>query len=233
MTAGASTGEREVTVGVAIPAAGEGRRMGGVRKPFLEIAGRPVLAHALAPFLAEARVARIAVALPADIAASPPEWLVALDPRIDVVAGGATRTASVAVAIDALGEVDVIAVHDAARPFTTAGTLSRCIDVAASGRGAVAGSPATDTIKRVDEDGRIVDTPDRARLWSARTPQVFPADVLRRAYATAAPATDDAALVEALGATVVMVDDGGGNMKVTRPGDVAVAEAILAAGQRA
>lgn len=220
--------EAPVTVGVAVPAAGEGRRMGGVRKPFLEMAGHPVLVHALRPFLGEVRVVRIAVALPPDLATDPPAWLTALDPRIVVVAGGASRGASVAAAIDALGEVDLIAVHDAARPLLTTETLARCIDVASTGRGAVAGTPAVDTIKRVGSDGRIVETPDRSTLWSAHTPQIFPADLLRQAYGSGEAATDDSALVEAMGEVVQMVDDGGWNLKVTRPEDVAVAEALIA-----
>lgn len=201
--------------------------MGGVRKPFLELAGAPVLLHALRPFLDDERVVRVAVALPADLAAAPPEWLTGLDPRVVVVRGGESRGASVASAIDALGDVDLVAVHDAARPLVTGETISRCIEVASTGRGAVAGTPSTDTIKRVDEAGRVLDTPDRARLWSAHTPQVFPAAMLQRAYAAGRSATDDSALVEALGETVEMVDDGGWNLKVTRPADVVVAEALL------
>lgn len=203
--------------------------MGGVRKPFLQIAGEAVLLHALRPFLAEPRVVRIAVALPPDLVLDAPRWLVGLDDRIVLVAGGGTRSESVAAAIQALDDdVTVIAVHDAARPLVTTETIARCIDVAAKGGGAVAGTPAVDTIKTVDDALRIVDTPDRARLWNAHTPQVFPAAVLRSAYAVIGVATDDSALVEALGEAVSMVDDGGWNMKVTRPEDVVVAEALLA-----
>jgi 2-C-methyl-D-erythritol 4-phosphate cytidylyltransferase len=94
--------------------------------------------------------------------------------------------------------------------------------------GAVAGCPAVDTMKQVDGDGRIVDTPDRATLWHAQTPQVFPAEILRRAYAVeGADGTDDAALVERVGGTVRMVDAGPWNIKVTHPEDVVVAGAVL------
>ena len=216
-------------VGVAVPAAGSGRRMGGVRKPFLELAGEPVLVHSLRPFLREPRVVAVVVALGAEDAAHPPAWLTELDDRVAVVSGGASRGDSVRMAIAALpDDVDVIAVHDAARPLVTDSVVSACIDEAASGRGAVAGSPAIDTMKRVDRDGVIVATPDRAELWHAHTPQVFPADLLRAAYtAYDGAATDDAALVENAGGRVRMIDDGGWNLKVTRPGDVAVAEAIV------
>jgi 2-C-methyl-D-erythritol 4-phosphate cytidylyltransferase len=216
-------------VGVAVPAAGSGRRMGGVRKPFIELLGEPVLVHALRPLLDDPRVVSVVVALaPAD-AASPPSWLVDLDPRVRVVAGGDTRTDSVRAALAALpGDLDVIAVHDAARPLVTAEVVASCIDLASGGCGAVAGCPAVDTLKEVGPDGTIVSTPDRARFWQAHTPQVFPADILRRAYSMGGrDATDDAALVEQVGGEVHLVDDGPSNVKVTRPEDVPVAEALL------
>jgi len=205
--------------------------MGGVRKALLELAGEPALLHALRPFLAERRVTSVAVALPPDDASAPPPWLTRLDRRVRVVAGGATRTESVRAAIAALpAEVDVIAVHDAARPLVTMAVVSRCLDLALRGFGAVAGCPAVDTLKRVGPDQEVVDTPDRATLWHAQTPQVFPARVLRAAYADpAADGTDDATLVERAVTDIVvrMVDAGAANLKVTHPLDVLVAEAIL------
>ncbi len=205
--------------------------MGGAHKAFLELGGEPVLVHALRPFLADSRVVAIAVAVPAADAADPPAWLLALDPRIRVVSGGSTRTESVRHALAALpDDVDVIAIHDAARPLVTGSVVERCIELAAGGEGAVAGHAATDTIKVVDEGLRVVDTPDRARLWHAHTPQVFPADEVRSAYASAdAAGTDDAALVERAGGMVRMVEDGTSNLKVTRPEDLSLAESILAA----
>lgn len=218
-----------VRVGVAVPGAGSGARMGGTRKPFLELAGQPVLRRALAPFLGEPRVVAVVVALTPEEAAAPPAWLRELDPRVRVVAGGASRAESVRNAIAALpDDVDVIAVHDAARPLVELRVISECIDLAAAGTGAVAGCPATDTMKRVDREGLVVDTPDRATLWHAHTPQVFPAPVLREAYARAGSgSTDDASLVETVGGRVRMVDGGRTNLKLTTNGDVALAEAIL------
>ncbi len=205
--------------------------MGGTRKAFLELAGEPVLAHALRPFLADGRVVSVVVALSPDDATCPPEWLPALDPRIRVVAGGATRTESVRRAIAGLpDDVDVIAVHDAARPLVTRDVVDRCIVVAAGGEGAVAGHAAVDTIKIVDEELRVVETPERARLWHAHTPQVFPAELVRAAYAAAEEGgTDDASLVERAGGPVRMVEDGTSNLKVTRPEDLPLAESLLAA----
>jgi len=221
----------DVRVGVAIPAAGSGRRMGGARKAFLELAGSPILLHALRPFLADERVVAVCVALAADDAADPPAWLIEVDERVTVIAGGDTRGASVGRAMAALpADVSVIAVHDAARPLVTEDTVRECIDIATGGVGAVAGCPTVDTMKTVDEDARVVSTADRARLWHAHTPQVFPAEMLRRAYAEGGgDATDDAALVEQAGFPVRMVDGGAHNLKVTRPDDLFVAEAILRA----
>jgi 2-C-methyl-D-erythritol 4-phosphate cytidylyltransferase len=202
-----------------------------VRKAFLELAGEPALLHALRPFLLDSRVAAVAVALPADAVASPPTWLTQLSERIVLVAGGATRTQSVRAGLAALpSALDAIAVHDAARPLVTPAVVAACIDLALAGFGAVAGCPAVDTLKRVDEARRVVGTPGRDGIWQAQTPQVFPAAALRGAYADpTAEATDDSALVERFvpGVAVTMVDAGATNLKVTRPEDVTLAEAIL------
>jgi 2-C-methyl-D-erythritol 4-phosphate cytidylyltransferase len=216
-------------VGVAVPAAGVGQRMGGVRKPFLRLAGEPILLHAIRPFLTDERVVAVVVALAADTVSDPPPWLLDVDARVSVVAGGQTRTDSVRAALAALpAATTVIAVHDAARPLVSTEVVSTCIDVAATGVGAVAGHPASDTMKTVDAHHRVVSTPDRTTLWHAQTPQVFPADLLRKAYATATDkTTDDSALVERLGAEVRMIDAGAANLKVTWPGDLALAEAYL------
>lgn len=216
-------------VGVVVPAAGAGRRMGGVRKPFLELDGEYVLTRALRPFLADDRVVRVVVALGPGDAAEPPDWLTGLDSRVRVVAGGETRGASVASCLEAVpADVHVIVVHDAARPLVLGEVVRRCIDFAASGVGAVAGCPAVDTMKVVDEGAFIRSTPDRATLWHAHTPQAFPAEALRLAYASGdESATDDAVLVEGQGIRVRMIDDGALNPKITRPGDLAVGEAIL------
>jgi 2-C-methyl-D-erythritol 4-phosphate cytidylyltransferase len=189
-----------------------------------------VLLHALRPFLADRRVVSIVVALSPDDAADPPGWIGTLDRRVGVVAGGGTRGASVLMAIESLPhDVDVIAVHDAARPLVSEEVVRACIDAAACGFGAVAGSPAIDTLKTVDPEGFVLGTPDRATLWHAHTPQVFPAALLRRAYLEGGVTqTDDAALVERVGGRIRMIDDGAVNMKVTAPEDVAIAEAILA-----
>jgi 2-C-methyl-D-erythritol 4-phosphate cytidylyltransferase len=218
--------------GVVIPAGGAGRRMGGVHKPFVDLRGRTVLEHAIAPFLRNADVAYIVVAIPADMMAAPPQWLLDLAPRVTVVQGGAERGDSVRNGIDALPpEIDILLVHDAARPLVTDAVIESCIAAAAEGRSVVPAVPVTDTIKEVDEGGRITGTPDRRTLWSAQTPQAFPAAVLRDAYARAKEgrinATDDAALVARFGTTVTVVDGTVENIKITTAADFAVAEAYL------
>jgi 2-C-methyl-D-erythritol 4-phosphate cytidylyltransferase len=106
--------------------------------------------------------------------------------------------------------------------------VAAAIDLAAEGVAAVVGCRAVDTIKRADARGDVVETPERSALWHAQTPQVFPAALLRAAYADpSAEGTDDAALVEHMGARVRMVDGGRFNLKLTYPGDLALAEAIL------
>lgn len=238
MTAGSGR-PSDPTLGVVIPAAGAGRRMGGVKKTLLQIRGKPVLVHALGPFLAHPALEAMVVALPPEDAADPPQWLAALDPRIRFVPGGKSRGHSVYLALQALPDVDVVMVHDGARPLVSRETVDACYRAAAGGVGAVAGVPAVDTLKEVaDPTGgsgpRILRTPDRQRFWHAHTPQAFPGPVLREAYAGARekgfPATDDAALVEAAGGEVRMILGNPENLKVTRPEDVLMAEALLSRG---
>ena len=223
-------------MGVAVPAAGQGVRMGGIRKPFLELLGEPILAWALRPFLQHPRVAAVAVALGADDCSPPPGWLANWDPRIRIVPGGETRGDSVRAALHALpDDLSVIAVHDAARPLITGSIIDRCLAEVREGRGAVAGWPAVDTLKEVDEQGRILATPDRDRFWHAQTPQVFPRrlllDAYRHALETGIRETDDAALVEAFGGEIVMVPGSARNLKVTRPEDLPLAEFLANLGE--
>lgn len=231
----AGNGGTPPRVGVIVPAAGKGTRMGGRRKALLEAAGRPLLLHALDPFLEDPRVVSVVVVLAAEDAAEPPGWITGADPRVRVVEGGETRTASVRAGLEALpDEVDVVLVHDGARPLVAGEVVGRCIEVAAAGRGGVAGFPAVDTLKEVDGEGRVVRTAERELIWHAQTPQAFPRPLLARAYGEAedADASDDAGLVERAGGEVVMVRSSRWNLKVTRPEDLEVVEALLGAAGR-
>jgi len=213
-----------------VVAGGSGRRVGGaVRKQYLEIAGKPVLLRAILPFLQHPAIHRVVVVLPADDAASPPGWLA---PDVTVVPGGAERGDSVWNGLAALpDDVDFVLVHDGARPFVTREVVDRVLAMAP--RASIAAVPVTDTIKQVAHDGRITGTPDRALLWQAQTPQGFPRDRLLRAYAQARnaglAATDDAAVYERYEGPVWVVTGSYGNLKVTRPEDLAVAQALALA----
>ncbi len=220
------------SVALLVPAAGSGVRMGGVRKPFLELAGRSVLDRSLAPFLARRDVVEVIVALGTR---PDPHDPVFMDPRVRVTQGGTNRFESVANAFERLeSEAGLIAVHDAARPFPPAAAIDACVRLAARGVGAVAGIPAVDTVKRTSGSGVIADTPARDTLWYAQTPQIFPRDMFARAVAhcrAGGPTpTDDASMVERLGMEVRMVQASVSNIKITSPEDLAVAEALITGG---
>jgi 2-C-methyl-D-erythritol 4-phosphate cytidylyltransferase len=218
-----------VKVGVVIPAAGSGTRMGGTRKPMLEIGGKPLLQHCLDAFFQVDAVSRIAVALPREIIDHPPAWM--HDRRILFAEGGAQRADSVRAGLAVLpADIDVIVIHDAARPVITREMIQSVIDVAAAGESATLAMPVTDTLHRIDQDQRILDTPDRTQFWRALTPQAFPRAVLEAAYARVADssaATDEAGLVAKAGFPVRVIPGDASNIKVTTPGDVALAEVAL------
>lgn len=215
-----------------IVAGGQGRRIGGpVRKQYLEIAGRPVLLRAVLPFLHHPRIQQTVVVLPPEDASAPPPWLAELGVRI--VPGGAERGDSVWKGLQAVGDdVDLVLVHDGARPFVTGDVIDRVLEGCAGG-GAIAAVPVTDTIKQVGDDHTITGTPDRSGLWQAQTPQGFPRGGLVRAYerarADGVAATDDAALYERYVGPVRVVMGSYRNLKVTRPEDLRVAEALALA----
>ena len=220
-------------VGVVIVAAGSGERAGpGGPKQFRTIGGVPMLLRALRPFLARSDVGKVVVTLPSGVAQQPPHWLAdLLGERVAGVSGGDTRAASVRAGLDVLGELPaVVLVHDAARPFVDAATIAAVIDRARSGVGAVAAVPVGDTVKDVDDDGRVARTVPRGRLWRAQTPQGFPGAMLVAGYArwpADAPApTDDAEAVARAGFPVEVVPGSVFNLKVTTEEDWRLAEAL-------
>lgn len=226
----------ERDVGVIIVAAGAATRTGSAElKQFRWLAGKPMLLHSIHLFQSRDDVALVVCVLPREHAADPPPWIFQSDlERLLLSVGGRERWQSVAAGIDDMPpEVRVILVHDAARPLADAETVERVITEARRGRGAVAALPVTDTLKEVDDEGRIARTVDRARLWRAQTPQGFPREMLESAHAEAAArdvgATDDAALCERLGFPVVVVQGSEMAMKVTEEADFARLEALAAA----
>ena len=228
-----STPERDV--GVVIVAAGSGARSGSAElKQFRWVAGKPMLLHSVQTFQRRDDVAAVVVVLPRAYAGDPPPWLFQCDlERLVVSVGGRERGDSVYNGLEDLPEqVRVVLVHDAARPLVTGETIDRVVAEARAGRGAVAALPVVDTLKEVDESGRVVRTVERAGLWRAQTPQGFPRELLLGAHVAArrdgATGTDDAALVERLGGPVVVVRGSERAMKITDAADFDRADALSA-----
>ena len=219
---------------VIVPAAGEGRRMGGRRKPFLMLDGRPVLHHVVERLRQAPGCAEIILVLRPDDAADASlcAELRALDGVAGIVPGGATRQDSVAAGLQAVqGDLPVVLTHDAARPLVDPAVVRRVAEVALDCGAAVAAVPATDTVKEVGQGGAIFRTPSRDALWFAHTPQGLRRQLFERAHTAARRdgfcGTDDVQLAERIGAEVTVVQDTYDNIKITSEEDLAIAEAIL------
>jgi 2-C-methyl-D-erythritol 4-phosphate cytidylyltransferase len=225
-----------------VPAAGRGERLGpGAPKALRLLGGVPLLVHAVRALATARSVDLVVVAAPED-GVDEVRALLAEHGLVDsgpgragtvVVAGGDTRQDSVARALLALpDDVDVVLVHDAARPLAPVSLVDAVAAAVRSGADAVVpGLPVADTIKAVDEHGTVTATVDRGPLRAVQTPQGFRRRLLAEAHAAGdpdAPATDDAGLVEALGGTVLVVPGDEEAFKVTRPLDLVLAEAVLA-----
>ena len=196
-----------------IPAGGSGERLGADRpKAFAVLGGRPMVEWSL-----EA----LSVACSRVVVAVPPGH----EQRPDRVLGGASRSESVRNAVEAAPEATVFVIHDAARPLVTSGLVRECLDALDGVDGVIAASPLSDTVHVASPELLIAASPDRSTLWAAQTPQVFRADVLRRALGGSA--TDEASLVAAAGGTVRLIEGPSDNIKVTTPTDLRLAEALL------
>jgi 2-C-methyl-D-erythritol 4-phosphate cytidylyltransferase len=210
-----------------VVAAGRGERLGSHGpKAFVVVGGRPMVEWSLDALHAVPAIERIVVALPPGVGAP--------DGTTGVV-GGAQRSHSVAAALAAAGEADVVLVHDAARPLVEPDLVARCLaalgDRERPADAVTAAAPMSDTVKEAGGDRRVVRTLDRDRLWAVQTPQVFRRVALELALAAGdealAGATDDASLVEAVGGLVRVVPAPRGNLKVTTPDDLLVADLLL------
>ncbi|WP_433955581.1 2-C-methyl-D-erythritol 4-phosphate cytidylyltransferase [Janibacter indicus] len=219
-------------MGVVVVAAGSGTRLGAERpKAFVEVVGTTILERAVAGVL-EAAVDELVVVVPEDLVAEATGLVDPLRPEgvdVTVVAGGAHRTDSVAAGLAALSDaIAVVLVHDAARCLTPVVVFERVLAALAAGAaGAIPGVPVVDTIKVVDAGGVITATPLRDSLRAVQTPQGFDRAVLTAAHASGAAATDDAALVEALGHDVIVVEGDALALKITTVDDLARAERLL------
>lgn len=217
-----------------VPAAGHGSRFGSATpKQYLDINGQPLLAHTLAVLAANPDIDQVTVVVsPGD------EWFDSFDwplPKLTVLrVGGASRAESVAngLAALALAADDWVLVHDAARCCLSPQALARLIaEIGDDAVGGILAQPVADTVKQGDAAARIAATVPRDGLWLAQTPQMFRAGLLATALADAAnPAiTDEASAIELLGHAPRLVVGEARNFKVTWPGDLALAAAILAA----
>jgi 2-C-methyl-D-erythritol 4-phosphate cytidylyltransferase len=219
-----------------IPAAGRGQRMGlEIEKQFLQLRGKPLLAYTLAQFEATPTIDRIVLIVPAGRELFCYQEIIVpagLRKVTHVVAGGETRQRSVMAGFRCLDQdVDVVVIHDGARPFVTPSLIQAAIDAASAGGSAVAAVPVSDTLKRVSAVGTIIETVDRRNLWRAQTPQAFRRGILQQALAYAVEhhfdMTDEAALIEGLAWPVRIVPGSIWNFKVTSPDDLRLAELLL------
>ncbi|MCG8467168.1 MAG: 2-C-methyl-D-erythritol 4-phosphate cytidylyltransferase [Gemmatimonadetes bacterium] len=214
-----------------IVAAGTGSRVGeGRPKQFLDLGGRPLLAWSVDAFARYVGIDEVVVVLPPAYAETPPNWL---PKTLRVAPGGATRAASVRAGLAAVGsDCAVVLIHDGARPFVTDDLIGRVLAGAASGP-VVPAVPIADTVKVLDEEGRVVETPPREAIVGVQTPQGFPIQVLREAHARLGSdvgLTDDAMMCERLGSRVSAVQGEAMNFKVTTPDDLARARWLVDAG---
>jgi len=226
-----------------LPAAGVGTRMAASQpKQFLELNGLPILIHSLKAFAAVSRVTAIYVAVRRNemerVAAQVAEYgeKFGFAGRVHVVEGGENRQESVAHALAALPsqEDDIVLVHDAVRPLIDAATIDRTIDAVIQHGAAIVGLPAVDTVKQVERTAHgalITSTIPREFVVLAQTPQGFRCGLLHRAFAEATAdgfiGTDEASVVERAGHPVAVVPGSQVNLKITQPGDLALAEFYL------
>ncbi len=235
-------------VAVILPAAGLGTRMGKgsaeragtSRKQFMLLEGSPILLHTVRKFAASDRVSEIVVAVRAEDL----DWArLLLEQEFPglarVVEGGDSRQQSVEKALAAIHpDVDLVAVHDAVRPFIDLETMHKVFDEAAETGAAIVGVPAVDTVKQVSRGTghvHIRSTLPREKLVMAQTPQVFRYELLQRAFAAARAdgfiGTDESSLVERLDVEVSVVLGSDRNIKITKPSDMHLAHLFLREGQ--
>jgi len=214
---------------VIVPAAGAGTRFGGdIPKQFRQLGGKPLVQRVVERFLFDERFSRVVIPVA--------ELLLSVvsqsnEDRVKFVAGGETRLQSVARGLEHAGDADLIAIHDAVRPFFAIETFHAALSAAQEHGAALPVIPLVDTVHVVAQD-RIISTPDRSTLAAAQTPQCFRAEVLRevieRAQREGGDATDDAGLAAKYGYTVKTVPGDSMNFKITRLEDLAMAERVLA-----
>jgi len=217
-------------VAAIIVAAGEGKRMEGADKVFAPLGGEPVLLRATRPFQESPLVDQIVVVVSGDkenrcrALVTGPEW----SKVSDICLGGERRQDSAAAGLKRLNDFEWVIIHDGARPLVTVDLIERGLEAAKETGAAAAAMPVTDTIKVVEKDEIVHQTPPRQNLRSVQTPQVFRFDVIQIAHKQdVSDVTDDASLVERLGHKVKLYTGSYDNIKITTPDDLALAEILL------
>ncbi len=223
-----------VSAAAIIPAAGSGTRMGlNHPKQYHLLAGIPILVRTVKQFVQSSCIEKIVVVVPADRSDSTLQLFETYGlagENLHVVAGGKRRQDSVKAGIDSLaGDIDIVLVHDGARPLVSQGVIRRCYDAAVCHGAAIAAVPVIDTLKKSDTDNTIIQTVDREDLWQAQTPQAARLSLLLAAYDAAGDrdVTDEASLLELAGTSVHLVEGSATNIKITRPEDLVIAEKIM------
>ncbi len=220
-------------VWAVIVAGGASRRM-GFNKLTADLEGRPVLAWSVSAFndcpAVDALVLVCAAGARSELEKIARE--VAPTKLKAVVEGGAHRHLSVAEGLEAVAaEASVIAVHDAARPMVTTAMIERCLEAARNAGAAACARRINDTLKRINDEGFIIESVDRSNLWAVETPQIFRAELLRHAYeeviATGAQVSDETSAVQAAGAPVELVETPEWNGKITYPADLEMARVMM------
>ncbi|MDD2480715.1 MAG: 2-C-methyl-D-erythritol 4-phosphate cytidylyltransferase [Lutispora sp.] len=223
-----------------ILAAGKGSRMNaGMNKLYVNIKGKPILAHTLDVFFACNHIYEIILVIgdgEEEMCRENVLDKIESSKPVKLVIGGKERRDSVYNGLkNVCKDADVILIHDGARPFITEETIEESIKQALLYTAVTIGIPAKDTIKEIDKEGFVENTPNRSNLWLTQTPQTFMRDVIVQAYESSngdrAAVTDDATLVERMGIKVKMIRGSYDNIKITTPEDIALAEAILESGR--
>jgi 2-C-methyl-D-erythritol 4-phosphate cytidylyltransferase len=218
----------EFKAGAVIAGAGMGVRF-GEKKQFKLLGRRPLLFHTLSPFLQCPSIVEIVVVVPEEDVVNTSRELASFTSAkpVTTVAGGMRRQDSVLNGCRALSDdVEIIAVHDAARPFVTPELISSTINGCKKADGCIAALPSKDSVKQVSGD-QIQKTLDRSSIWLAQTPQSFHKDILIKALQQEMEATDEASMVEASGGTVAVTEGFAGNFKITTIEDWQLAERMV------
>ncbi len=225
-------------IAAIVPAAGIGVRMGNsIPKPYLLLAGKPILAHTLGVFEKIKDIQEVTLVVHPEELDYCQEKVISpygFKKVLRLVPGGKERQDSVYNALKALkneDDLEIVLVHDGVRPFLTAEQVRQVIQAARNHGAAVLGLPAQDTLKTVSPQGEIRQTLERRDIWQIQTPQAFQAALLRRAFVEAYSrnfyGTDEASLVEQLNHPVAVIPGSPLNLKITTPDDLDLAEAIL------